>query len=165
MKEIFEISCWSQKHPPKSRRHYALKDASNQSKILIHQFELYADMLNLNTYGVPFQPDIFEIKIVSSIIFQIPYVVIKMEPIGTRTRNCFSRVRRSACLSIPGRDTYVVQCIYLCIALTLQRSQCHSITLIMKFMEDTNTISSIAFNFHFNLFIVKPFESVNRHSD
>ena len=33
-------------------------------------------------------------------------VVVKIAPIGTRTRNCFSRVRRSAGLSNPGRDTY-----------------------------------------------------------
>ena len=50
-------------------------------------------------------------------------VVVKMAPIGTRTQNCFFRVRRSAGLSIPGWNTYylvyVVQCIYLCIALTL----------------------------------------------
>ena len=45
-----------------------------------------------------------------------------MAPIGTRTQNCFSRVRCSAGLSVPSRNTdytYVVQCIYLCIALTL----------------------------------------------
>ena len=47
-------------------------------------------------------------------------VVVKIAHIGTRTRICHSRVRRSAGLSIPGRDTYyVVQCIYLSIALTL----------------------------------------------
>ena len=37
-------------------------------------------------------------------------VVVKMTPIGTRTRNCFSRVRRSAGLSVPGRDTYYMSC-------------------------------------------------------
>ena len=31
---------------------------------------------------------------------------VKMAPIGTRTRNCFSRVGRFAGLSISGRDTY-----------------------------------------------------------
>ena len=33
-------------------------------------------------------------------------VVVKMAPIGTLAQNCFSRVRRSAGLSFPGRDTY-----------------------------------------------------------
>ena len=37
-------------------------------------------------------------------------VVVKMAPIGTRTRNCFSRVRRSAGLSIPGWDTDYLSC-------------------------------------------------------
>ena len=33
-----------------------------------------------------------------------------MAPIGTQTQNCFSRVRSSAGLSIPGRDTYYNLC-------------------------------------------------------
>ena len=33
-----------------------------------------------------------------------------MAPIGTRTRNCFFRVRRSAGLSISGWDTYYMSC-------------------------------------------------------
>ena len=37
-------------------------------------------------------------------------VALKMAPIGTRTRNCLSRIRRSAGLSIPGRDTYYMSC-------------------------------------------------------
>ena len=38
-----------------------------------------------------------------------------MAPIGTRTQNCFSRVRRSAGLSIPGRDTYYMSCsVFIC---------------------------------------------------
>ena len=49
------------------------------------------------------------------------FVVIKMAPIGTLTQNCFSRVRRSAGLSIPGWDTYYMSCsVFICaIALTL----------------------------------------------
>ena len=38
-----------------------------------------------------------------------------MAPIRTQTRNCFSRVRRSAGLSIPGRDTYYMLCsVFIC---------------------------------------------------
>ena len=33
-----------------------------------------------------------------------------MAPIGTRIRNCFSRVRRSAGVSIPGQDTDCTVC-------------------------------------------------------
>ena len=39
-------------------------------------------------------------------------VVVKMAP---RTQNCFSRVRRSAGLSIPGRDTDYMSCsVFIC---------------------------------------------------
>ena len=58
-------------------------------------------------------------------------VVVKMAPIGTRTRNCFSRVRRSAGLSISGRDTYYILCSVFN-ALTLYRTQCRSITLLIR---------------------------------
>ena len=37
-------------------------------------------------------------------------VVVKIAPMGTRTRICNSRVRRSAGLSIPGRNTYYMSC-------------------------------------------------------
>ena len=42
-------------------------------------------------------------------------VIVKMAPIGTQTPNCFSRVRRSAGLSIPGRDTDCLSCsVFIC---------------------------------------------------
>ena len=58
-------------------------------------------------------------------------VIVKIAPIGTQTQSCLARLRRVSDLSISGRDIllYVVQCIYLCIAITLLRSLCHSITL------------------------------------
>ena len=52
-----------------------------------------------------------------------------MTPIGTRTRNVsLESGALRACPFPPGHLLYVVQCIYLCIALTLLRSQGHSIT-------------------------------------
>ena len=41
--------------------------------------------------------------------------IVKIASIGTRTRNCQSRVRRSAGLSIPGRDTDFMSCsVFIC---------------------------------------------------
>ena len=54
-------------------------------------------------------------------------VVIKMVPIGTRTQNCFSQIRRSAGLSIPGRDTYWCRAVYLFVHCS------HFIALSMQF--------------------------------
>ena len=53
--------------------------------------------------------------ILCTINFYSTIVVVKMAPIGTLTRNCFSRVRRSAGLSIPGRDTFYMSCsVFVC---------------------------------------------------
>ena len=52
------------------------------------------------------------------------YVVVKVAPIWTRTRNFHSRVRRFAGLSIPGRDIDFISCsVFMCIALTIQRTK------------------------------------------
>ena len=41
--------------------------------------------------------------------------ISSVAPIGTQTRNCFSRVRRSAGLSIPGRETDYMSCsVFIC---------------------------------------------------
>ena len=48
---------------------------------------------------------------------------VKIAPIGTRTRNCFSLVRRSAGLSIPGRDTDFMSCsVFICALRSLYRA-------------------------------------------
>ena len=52
-----------------------------------------------------------------------------MAPIGTRTQNCFSRVRRSAGLSIAGRDTYYMSRSVFIFALGSLYSALHVIPL------------------------------------
>ena len=50
------------------------------------------------------QPGYFPMLGYFSLTFSLNFCSGKMAPIGTRTRNCFSRVMRSAGLSIPGRE-------------------------------------------------------------
>ena len=56
-------------------------------------------------------------------------VVVKIAPIGTRTRNFHSRVRRSAGLSIPGRDIDFMSCSVFICALRSFYSALNSISL------------------------------------
>ena len=60
-----------------------------------------------------------------------PIVVIKMAPIGTRTQNCFSLVRRSAGLSIPGRDCAVYLFVHCAHFIALSMSFHWTLSLIM----------------------------------
>ena len=67
---------------------------------------------------------------------------VKIAPIGTRTQNCFSRVRRSAGLSIPGRDTYYIVCraVYLFGALRSHYSALKSIPLHCLLLYESNIL-------------------------
>ena len=73
-------------------------------------------------------------------------VVVKMAPIGTQTRNCFSRVRRSAGLSIPGRDTYfMLSSVFICALRSLYSAlQCQSITVLL--INEFNSTNKIRLN-------------------
>ena len=77
-------------------------------------------------------------------------VVVKMAPIGTRTQNCFSLVRRSVGLSIPGRDTYYMSCsVFICALRSF--SQCHSITILVFSIENSKINKGVKLASNFNV--------------
>ena len=92
----------------------------NTRKILKYIHILYLQeptLINLLSYTI------------DKIYVLVTSVVVKIAPIGTRTRICHSRVRRSAGLSIPGQDIYFMSYSVFTCALRSLYSALNSIPL------------------------------------